>query len=138
MADRALGFLVEQMNFGVVQHDVDGVAGTSGGGRLHAGREAKALHVQIQIGFRAHQLGNFNIGHNLTVSEGFQVTGFVVDVFRTDTHHDFLVNVVLQHALLVLELGQRDLELDAAGGLGVLGAEFHIESIALFSAAWTR
>ena len=47
MANSALGFLIKQMDLGVVQHDINSIAGPGGGGGLHAGRKAEALHIQI-------------------------------------------------------------------------------------------
>ena len=94
--DGQLGVLVEQVNLGVLDGNLDAlVTGVSGGGGLHAGGELEALDVDVQEGLGTHHLGNLDVGLNLTVGELLQQTGLVVDVLGTDTHDNFLTTNIL-------------------------------------------
>ena len=57
------------MDFAGIHGDLDGIAGAGGGGGGNAGVDGEAFAVEVEIGFRTHQLGDFHPSLPLVLSK---------------------------------------------------------------------
>ena len=108
--DAQLAVLVEEVQTAGLESDLDGIADAGLAARIDAGDDVGVLagDLEVQVGLRAHELGNFDLRlDEVAVGDG-QEALFVVDVLRTDTHDDFLADVGLVNQLA--DLGIRNLD----------------------------
>jgi len=128
--DALLGVLVEEVQAIGFEGDLDGVSVAGRAARIDTGDDVAILTsgLQVQIGLRAHELGNLNLSLNeVAVGDG-QEALFIVDVLRTDAHDNFLADVGLVNQLANLRIRNLDgviaeLGPDTVGLLDELGVE---------------
>src|SRR5699024_5139522 len=94
--DGLLGFLVEHMHLVQIESDLDAVAGFGNTGGFNASGNGVAFAVQIQIGFSAHQFGNFHVSLCQTIGSLFQEVRLVMYILGTDAEHNVLTHISSQ------------------------------------------
>ena len=105
-----LGILVEEVQAVGLERNLDGVSVASSAARIDASNDVAFLAsgLQVEVGLRAHELGNFNLRLNEVAVGNGQEALFIVDVLRTDAHDNFLADVRLVNQLA--DLGIRNLD----------------------------
>ena len=102
VADCNFGFFVEEVNLAGFESDFDSVAGLCSIGGFNTSVDGLLFTVHVKVGFSTHKLGNFNVSLNDTIGEFSNKVFLVVYIFRADTHDNFLADVCVKNAILVL------------------------------------
>ena len=118
------------MNLTGFKSNGDGVTGLCSVGRSNASVDVLTFAYHVKVGFSTHKLGNFNVSGNYTVRILLNEFFLVVNVLGTDTHNNFLTNVIVELAVSILGCGQLNLILNTCTGLGVFRTELYIEIVA--------
>ena len=113
--------LIEDVNSGHIECNVDDVACSCCGAVGYTSDHVGFFGYQVQVNLGTHKLGNFNVCFDYGVGHCSKGSSVVMDTFGTDTQNNFLTNIFLQCGIFCLFLGQ----------LQGVGAECYIQIVAL-------